>query len=318
MVDALNFRLLRLVAEVADTGSLTQAAGRLHVVPSAASRRIRAAELALGVALIERSPRGAVLTPAGRLVVQQAQQVTRQLAQLQTQLHDLARGVRGRVALSAAASAIAQHLPEDLGGFARRHPDIQIDLQEHFSGAIVERLRQRQTDVGILIPPEPELPGLVLRPYRRERLVVVVPETHRLATHTRVAFAELLAEVWVGLPAETSLARQLHRQAASHGIALRTRIAVYGMDSMCRMVQHGLGIAILPAKAVSLAGRYPGLAVLALNEPWAERVLSVAVLADTELEPAAKALLEALTASAEREVVPLSQSFPTTTQETSS
>ena len=107
-------------------------------------------------------------------------------------------------------------------------------------------------------------------------------------------------------------------QAASHGVALRTRIAVYGMDSMCRMVQHALGIAILPAKAVSLAGRYPGLAVLALNEPWAERVLSVAVLADTELEPAAKALLEALTASAGREGVPLSQSFPTTTQETSS
>src|SRR5690606_17312198 len=78
----LNLRLLQLLAAIGETGNLTQAAARLCIVPSAASRRIRAAEAALGVTLIERSSRGVALTPAGEAVARHATQMQRGLARL--------------------------------------------------------------------------------------------------------------------------------------------------------------------------------------------------------------------------------------------
>ncbi len=296
--DHLSPRLLQLLAAVRDTGSLTQAAHRVHIVPSAASRRVQACESALGVVLIERSPRGVVLTPAGLAVARHAERVQRDLAELGSELNDLARGVRGRVSLSAAASAIAQHLPEDLGQFLRRHPDIRVDLQEHVSSAIVERLRARETDVGILVAETLELPGLRLRPYREETLVVVMPAEHSLASRHALSFGALLDENWIGLRAGTSLAALLAGQAARHGKTLRTRIEVYSMESVCRMVQNGLGIAILPRKALGPGARFPGVAAVPLQEPWARRTLYVATQADAELEPAARALVFALASSA--------------------
>lgn len=295
--DHLTSRVLQLLAAIRETGSLTQAAQRLHIVPSAASRRVQACEAALGVVLLERSARGVTLTPAGLAVVRHADRVNRDLEALAGEFDDLARGVRGRVSLSAAASAIAQHLPEDLGHFLRRRPDIRVDLQEHVSATVAERLRARETDVGILVAETAELPGLNLLPYRHESLVVILPATHPLVHRSWLAFRDLLDEDWVGLRAGTSLAALLSRQAAAHGRTLRTRIEVYAMESVCRMVQNGLGIAIMPQKALGPGARYPGVTAVALREPWAGRTLYVASNADVEPEPAARALVQALASS---------------------
>src|SRR5690606_33817809 len=125
----LTLRTLKLLAAIAECGSLTKASAQLHIVPSAASRRIRALEDVLGFPLLERTSRGAELNPAGQALAKYASKISSDVSELGNELNDLAAGVRGRVTLSAAASAIAQHLPEDLGAFLHTHPDIRVELQ---------------------------------------------------------------------------------------------------------------------------------------------------------------------------------------------
>src|SRR5690606_38370670 len=137
-------------------------------VPSAASRRVRALEEALGFTLVQRTAKGVELTPSGQKLAAYAGRLEYDLQALATELIDMSTGVLGRVTLSASASAIAQHLPEDLGRFMRGHPNIRVDLKEHFSAEIVQKLHDNETDVGIIVAPESTLPNLNLRPYRHE------------------------------------------------------------------------------------------------------------------------------------------------------
>lgn len=75
---------------------------------------------------------------------------------------------------------------------------------------------------------------------------------------------------------------------------LRTRIQVKGMDSASRMVQCGLGIGLLPQASLEQQAKFPNLAFVPLDEPWAHRVSYLAVPALAEPSPASRMLLQAL------------------------
>jgi DNA-binding transcriptional LysR family regulator len=296
LYDVLSLRVLKLISALEAAGSLAGAAAQSHIVPSAASRRVRQLEEAIGFELLDRTPRGAVLTPAGRAIARYAHKIVADVQALDWELQDLRHGVSGHVTLLASASAIVQHLPEDLARFLGAQPNIRVDLQEHSSDAIVEKLLQGSADVGVLVVPE-QVPGLKMLDYRHERLVAVLPESHRLSASASVRFDELIEEDWIGLPAGTALADLLARQAQARGVHLRQRLQVKGMDSTRRMVQNGLGVSVLPQASLEQQGRFQGLVAIPLDEPWAERISKIAWNSKVPLSPASTALIDALVGS---------------------
>lgn len=293
LYDHLSLRALKLLQAIGETKSLTKAAAQLHIVPSAASRRIIALEDSLGVALLERTSRGAELTPAGYAIAKYAQNIIREIDQLDDELSDLASGVRGHVRLSASVSAIVQHLPEDLAQFLRAYPDVRVDLHEDTSSVIADKLISGETDVGVLVASD-AYEGLLLLKSKREELAVVVPAGHRLVDFGSVSFRDLIDEDWIALPPKTALATLLNTKAKALGTTLRARIEVNGMDSVCRMVQSGLGIALLPSAALRPYERFPGITTVQLADEWAVRTIHIAVKADSQLSAAAHALVESL------------------------
>jgi DNA-binding transcriptional LysR family regulator len=188
-------------------------------------------------------------------------------------------------------------LPEDLAAFVAAHPNVRVDLQEHTSSVIAERVLEGKADVGVLVMTRP-LPGLRVTMYRRERLAVIVSSRHRLATREVVSFDDLLDEDWVGLPDGTAISQLVKRQARSRGVELRMRIQVNGMDSACRMVQSGLGIGLMPRSAGDDQPIFPGVVTLLLRDGWAERTSVVVTSEATTPSPASQALVQALTSSA--------------------
>ncbi len=296
LLEHLSLPSLKLIAAIEREGSLSRAAASLHIVPSAASRRIAQLEETLGSALLLRTPRGAELTPAGRAVSRYARQMMGEVAALDEELRDLHAGVTGHIRLVASISAIVQHLPQDLALFLRGHPAIKVELAEHTSAEIVKLLLDERADVGVFVA-SGEMAGLRLQPYRSERLVVILPAAHRLATRKALRFEQLLGEEWVELPPGTALADRVAREALKHGARLRTRIQVKGMDSACRMVQCGLGIGLLPQASLEQQARFPGVACVPLEEDWAHRVSYLAVSAKGTPSAASRSLLEALGAA---------------------
>ena len=137
-------------------------------------------------------------------------------------------------------------------------------------------------------------PELQLLPWREDRLVAVLPADHPLAARAGpLRFADLAAEPFVGLSPAMALQQLYRREAEGIGLVLRERVNVASFDGVRRMVEAGLGVAILPEAGAGPHAATMAIAVRPLDEPWAARPLALCVRRDPEALPAAARLLAA-------------------------
>lgn len=280
---------LQLFVAVCELGSIGRAAEREFIAASAISKRLSDLESALGTTLLHRHARGVRLTPAGEGLLHHARAVLFGLEKMQVELAEYADGVRGHVRVHASISAIVQFLPEDLGAFARHHPQIKIDLEEHLSPEVLRAVKEGATDLG-LCNGAMGIGGLQSLPYRRDSLVLVVPRGHPLADSGPLGFEAALPFDHVGLHANSSIHLATHQAATQAGTAVRVRIRVTGLDAMCRMIANGLGVGVMPERAFQLLSTGDALQAVPLTDPWAQRQL-VLVARDFSSLPATARLL---------------------------
>ncbi|GKS75711.1 LysR family transcriptional regulator [Acidovorax sp. SUPP950] len=286
---------LQLFVAVCELGSIGRAAEREFIAASAVSKRLSDLETAVDTALLYRHSRGVTLTPAGESLLHHARTVLFGLERMQGELSEYADGVRGHVRMHANISAIVQFLPEDLGAFARAHSQVKIDLQEHLSPDVLQAVREGAADLGLChtgAAAEPE--GLQSRPYRSDRLVLVVPQGHALSRHAAIKFEAILDCDIVGLQANSSISLAMQQAAAQAGRPLRQRIQVTGLDAMCRMIDNGLGVGLLPDRAFALMRGVGRLQSVALDEPWGQRELRLVARDFDTLPVTARLLVEHL------------------------
>jgi DNA-binding transcriptional LysR family regulator len=188
-----TFPRLRAFAEVADAGSVHEAARRLVVTESAVSAAVTALSRDVGVALVERDGRGLRLTPSGRVYARYA----RQMLGLLDRAGAAARGEldpeRGEVAVAAVTTAADHLLPELLASFRAAHPGIEIRLAVGASDQVWSLLRDHAVDLTIAGRPPAALEARA-RAVRRNELVVV--EAARPAG-TPTGPADLAARTWL-------------------------------------------------------------------------------------------------------------------------
>src|SRR5574343_506748 len=278
---------LRLVAAIADSGSLTRAAERIHLAPSSASHRLTQLEAALGMALFERHARGLTPTAAGESLLRHARQVFAQLEQMHADLAPYASGLHSQVTVFANTNAINCVLPEDLGDFLREHPQVRISLEEQPSPAIIQAVAAGQVDIGV-VTDEGNLADLETLPDRRDRLVLIVSPGHALANQHELAFVRVLAEPFVCLHAGSAIHTFMMNHAARLGGRLDVRIQVRSFSAVCRMGAAGGGRGMVPRSAVGAAD---AVRLIEITDPWAPRDLQLCVRSRSALPAAAQALL---------------------------
>lgn len=288
---------LRLFLHVAEAGSITAGAARSGLALASASARVQGMEAQAGVALLERGRRGVEPTPAGRTLLYHARLVTGQVERMRGELGEYARGLKGHVRLLANTAAAAVHLPEVLAAFLSANPNVDVDLDERPSPEVAQAVAEGQAEVGIAAG-HADFSGLEVRPFRTDRLVLVAPRGHVLAGRRRIAFAEALGSEFVGLSGDSALGGHLAGHAARAGGRMRTRVRVRGLDAACRMVALGAGVAVVPEAAAKPWEERGALAIVSLEEPWAERRLVVAVRRLDALPSHAQRLAEHLALAA--------------------
>jgi DNA-binding transcriptional LysR family regulator len=286
---------LQLFLRAVDARSLSKAAAQSHLALAAASRRIVQLEHCYGVQLLYRSAQGVEPTPAGLSLAFHARQLLRQEEQLRAELSDFAKGIRGHIRLQANISAITQFLPGDLAAFVAEFPDIKIELEESRSGAIAQAVREGRADIGIVLEGT-DLQGLQSFPYRADRLVAVVPRGHPLRLR-KAAFAELLKHDFVGLDSQAAMMKLLADAAAALGEPLRLRVQVSSFEAVCKLVQAGMGIGVLPEGPAREFGRVIGLRSILIADPWARRRMCLAVRDLVSLPLVGRKLAERLIAA---------------------
>lgn len=291
----LDLTTLQIFLAVYEEGTLTRAAQRESIALSAASKRLLELEEALGTPLLVRQASGMTLTPAGASLLHHARKVLADVEKLGVELAEHAHGVRGHVRVMANLSAIVEFLPEDLRRFLSDNDGVRLDLEERHSAGVIEGVADNLAELGICTG-ETDLHGLHHELYRRDHLAVVMPKEHPLATRERVAFEETLDSDHVGLHAASSINSRAHSAARLANRPLRMPIHVPGFDAVCRMVQAGMGVGVIPYQAFLALGSPAGLVAVPLADAWAERELLLVVRDVALLSPLGRALFDHLRA----------------------
>ncbi len=286
---------LKLFRDVVEAGSITAGADRSALALAAASTRIRGMEAALGAPLLVRSRQGVTTTPAGQTLLKHARTILAQSARLREDLGAYAGGLSGEVRLLANTNALTEFLPEALSRFLANHPHVSVDLEERLSDEIVGLVAEGVGDIGI-VAGTVEMGALETFPFRSDRFVVVTARDHPLAGRGAVAYADALEFDQVGLERSSSLQRFLAGKAAREGRPLRLRVQLRSFDAVCRLVECGVGVGVVPQTTARRAAKTMALGVVDLTDDWALRELTIVVRALEELRPYARELVESLRA----------------------
>lgn len=287
---------LRLFVAAADTGSITAGAERIGLALASASARIRGMEHQSGAQLFTRERRGSRLTPAGEVMLHHARRVLQQMERMRGDLGEYARGIKGRVRLLANTAAVGEFLPEVLAGFLAEHSQVDLELDERPSAEIVQLIADERADLGVAAD-HANFTGLTTFPFCCDRLVLAVAPGHPLYGREQIAFVDALHSEFIGLTADSALQQHLAQQASRAGGRMRIRAQVRGLDTLCRMVMAGVGVAVVPAAVARRVDPHGTLHLLQLMEPWAERRLLIVVRHLDALPLHARRLVEHLVAS---------------------
>lgn len=275
---------LRLFTEIARTGSLTQGAQAAFRSPAAASARIRALEEALGQQLLYRDNKGVTLTEAGQTLLRHAHILLRQIDTLRD---EITQSGSGHIRIYANTTAVTEFMPEILSQFLATRPLVTVDLQERLTHDILRGVEDGSADLGIVSGPV-ERAGMVARTFSTDRLMLATPIGHPLARRDAVDFAATLDHDHIGLHEGSTLLAFLRGLMGPADYARRLRVQVRSFEAMCRMVEAGVGLGIVPESAARRHARTMEIALVALTDDWATRDRKL-LIRDTKALPRAAA-----------------------------
>ncbi len=266
---------LRIFVAVIEEGSIAAASGRMHLVASAVSKRVSDLEVEAGTPLLYRHSRGVQATPAGEALYHHAKRLIEHLQQISDELSEYSQGLRGHARIYVNFTAMVLYLPAALHSFLRVNPQVRVDMVEKTSDEVVQAIASGVADLGICAATSDTLRDLQFRPYRVDKLVLIVPAGHRLAERKRVTFDDTLDEDFVSMPHGTSIPKLCRAAAERSGRRLRVRIEVTSFEGVRNMVGAGLGIGVLPEGSVLPYLQSASICVVELDEPWSQRPLLI-------------------------------------------
>jgi DNA-binding transcriptional LysR family regulator len=231
---------------VADVGSISRAAERLHLSQSAVTKQIRGLEDALGTRLFERTGRGVLVTPAGAILRDYGQRSANLLQECRQAIAELENGSRGQLIIGAGVTTSIFQLPGWLRAFARSRPGVDITVKTGSSSAIETLVVNREVDVGF-VTSEVTHPDLTVVPLYEEEIVFVVSHGNAPAKRGGLNVEEYPT---ISFPPQTGFRSWLDRTLAASGIAANVKMESDSIEAIKSFVAVGLGGAFLPEVAV--------------------------------------------------------------------
>jgi DNA-binding transcriptional LysR family regulator len=275
---ALDVKRLKVLREVARTGSFSAAAETLAFTQPAISRQIATLETEAGARLVERNARGIRLTPAGELLVEHADAILDRLAAAETQLEALAGLKGGRLRIGAFPTANSMLVPLAIKAFSERHPDVELRLEECVSRELLGRLTAGEIDLAIVSNHVPTVTGgddVELEFLMDDPLHVAMPRDHPLADKPDLTMADLAGETWIE-GRNAVCAAPLHAAAMAAGFEPRIAFESAQWLGKQGLVAAGVGVTLMPTLA--LATVRDDIVLRAVDDPVLKRRVSIATL----------------------------------------
>ena len=264
---------------MADAGSVTRAAERLHLTQSAVSHQVRELEDRLGVPVFLRVGRRMALSPAGRRLLETAERVLHELGRAEQEMRTIGADGARLLRLCAQCNTGYHWLPPLLKEFHRAHPDVDVQVLAEHTSRPVDALVEGTLDLAFLTDPRPDS-RLRIRALFEDEYVVLVGPSHRLAGRRRIEPAELAAEHLILYSPLRERGFTVRRMLEPHGIVPARTSHIQLTEAILEMVKAGLGVTALPRWSVEPAIRNRSVVALRVTRPGIWRPWAAATLAD--------------------------------------
>lgn len=291
-MDTHNLKAFVLVAE---SGSFSLAAEKLHLTQPAVSKRIALLEEQLGSGLFDRIGRNITLTEAGRALLPHARAVQQELAAAQQSVRDLAGEVAGQLRIATSHHIGLHRLPPILSEFSRAFPAVHIDIDFMDSEQAYELIMQGKAELAIVTLAPSEEASLITLPVWPDPLDFMVGTQHPLAQIRDLDLTTLSEHPAIMPGLNTYTGQIVARLFNQHHLTLRVSMATNYLETIRMMASVGLGWTVLPRSM-----RDDTLATLQVAGTSIERTLGIVYHRGRSLSRAARAFIDVVQESANR------------------
>jgi molybdate transport repressor ModE-like protein len=242
---------LRLLVDLAETGSFSKTASKHFISQSAVSQRVHALEAQFGARLVERGRGrpGTALTPAGETVLTAAREILTRLSALERELAELSGSVSGELHVSTVYSLGLHGLTSALSRFLAAYPDVNLRLEYLRTDRIYDAVAAGTTDCGIVACPRERAQIEVVR-LADEVMVVALPPEHPLAAEAAIPIADLSGHRFVAFDPDIPTRQLIDSHLERQGVTVSIVHCFDNIETIKRVVEIGQGIAIVPETTV--------------------------------------------------------------------
>ena len=285
----MDINQLEVFLAVAQEKSFSRAAEALHRTQPAVSQAIRRLETELGESLFDRSSKDGTLTAPGRVLFDFAQQMMNLRHHAHSAIRELRDLHRGKLSLGANEYTVMCLLPL-IPIFRARHPHIKIEVKRSLASRIPGEILGRDVEIGV-VSFKPNDQAIKTVPVAMDELALIVAPEHPLAARKAVSVRELGAESFIAHNVPSPYREKVVKTFEKQRTPLNISMEMPTLEAIKRLVEKGLGVALIPRLAAQTEIERKQLVGLSVKEMRLERRVHLIYRKGATLSHAAKAFL---------------------------
>jgi len=289
----MNVSLFKIFRDLAETRSFSKAGALNFVTQSAVSQQIAGLERRLKCLLVERGKKEFALTPEGRRFYEGACVLTEGYERLMAELQEMNRRVSGSVRVSTVYSIGLHELPVFIKRYLKRFPLVNVHVEYRRANQVYEDVLKQGADLGLVAFPQ-KRPHLEIKPFRRDRLVLICHPHHRLAGFRAIPIQQVLGNKFVGFDPDIPTRKALDRIFSRHRISVEQVMEFDNIETLKRAVEINMGVSIVPLSTVTQEAAGNTLKVVEFTDEEIFRPLGIIFRRGRVFSPALKEFLEVL------------------------
>ncbi len=286
----MNFYQLVYFRKVAETKSISRAAEELFITQPAVSKQVRALEEELGERLFDRIGKKIFLTKTGQVLLVHADRILRSVEEAKTAVRDLSEECSGELVIGTSDHISLHRLPGILKSYITAFPKVDLKLRCHRSETVLEMVGKNLVDIGVITLPRVSA-NLISRVIWKDPMSLVFPKGHPLTELGKVRLKDITTYGMILPEAGTTTRETIDAAFTRKKLIPNVTMEVAYIETIKGLVKVGLGMSILPDKAVEQEIQSGALVKAKIQDANFSRDLGVVYLKDKFLSrPAAEFL----------------------------
>jgi LysR family transcriptional regulator, transcription activator of glutamate synthase operon len=287
----MELRQIQYFIEVAKREHMTEAAYALHVAQSAISRQIVNLENELGVELFIREGRNVRLTPIGKVFLEHMEKAMNVIDNATQVVEEYMDPLKGTVHIGFPSSLSSYTLPSIISAFRKEYPEVKFQFMQGSYYELVDKVKKGEVNIAFLGPVPQDIKKIEGNILFTERIVALLPKTHRLSSESVLTLNQLRNESFILFPKGFILRDIIFDACRQIGFEPKVSFVGEEIDAIKGLVSAGLGITLIPE--VTLVESIPrGTKKVYVEEPTVTRTVGTIISAERQLLPTEKIFYE--------------------------